>query len=129
MPPDTILLRTTADLLAARGRLLPYNLLLVAVAAWRADGIPAVLLWTTLLLTSAWLHWRIAFDAAIFRRWAAYGAGTAAFDAALAVLHLRRKRHTAPLAASCHGAARLCKQLLLLTALQAAATAWLAGIR
>ena len=110
------LLYTTTALLDATRRLLPFNLLLAALSGWRADSMLTLIVW------ALWLHWRIAFDAAIFRRWMNENADISAFDTALADLGLRRARPQVPLAERCRGAARLCKRLLLLTLLQTVAT-------
>jgi hypothetical protein len=117
------LLYTTTALLDATRRLLPFNLLLAALNGWRADSMLTLIVWALLTLAALWLHWRIAFDVAIFRRWMNENADDiSAFDTALADLGLRRTRPQVPLAERCRGAARLCKRLLLLTLLQTVAT-------
>lgn len=116
------LLYTTTALLDATRRLLPFSLLLAALNGWRADSMLMLIVWALLTLAALWLHWRIAFDAAIFRRWMNENADISAFDTALADLGLRRARPHVPLVARCRGAARLCKRLLLLTLLQTVVT-------
>ena len=116
------LLYTTTALLDATRRLLPFNLLLVALSGWRADSMLTLIVWALLTLAALWLHWRIAFDVAIFRRWMNENADISAFDTALVHLGLCRARPQVPLAERCRGAARLCKRLLLLTLLQIVAT-------
>ena len=117
------LLYTTTALLDATRRLLPFNLLLAALNGWRADSMLTLIVWALLTLAALWLHWRIAFDVAIFRRWMNENADDiSAFDTALADLGLRRARPHVPLAERCRGAARLCKRLLLLTLLQTVAS-------
>ena len=118
MSDDASLLHTTTDLLAATSKLLPFNLLLAAVTAWRADEPVSVSGWVVLLLASIYWHWRIALDAAIFRRWADGAVDMLGFDAALFMLFGRRKQANAPLVMRCRGAVRLCWQLLLLTVVQ-----------
>lgn len=71
MTDDRILLHTSTSLLRACTRLLPFHLLLAALGGWHAHGLWAAIAWTLITLSLAWLHWRIAFDAAIFRRWLA----------------------------------------------------------
>ena len=116
------LLYTTTALLDATRSLLPFNLLLAALNGWRADSMLTLIVWSLLTLAALWLHWRIAFDAAIFRRWMNENADISAFDTALADLGLRRARPQVSLAERCRGAAHLCKRLLLLTLLQTVAT-------
>ena len=116
------LLYTTTALLDATRRLLPFNLLLAALNGWRADSMLTLIVWALLTLAALWLHWRIAFDVAIFRRWMNENADISAFDTALADLGLRRACPQVPLAERCRGAAHLCKRLLLLTLLQTVAT-------
>ena len=116
------LLYTTTALLDGTRRLLPFNLLLAALNGWRADSMLTLIVWALLTLAGLWLHWRIAFDAAIFRRWMNENADISAFDTALADLGLRRARPQVSLAERCRGAAHLCKRLLLLTLLQIVAT-------
>ena len=123
MTDNRILLHTSTSLLRACTRLLPFHLLLAALGGWRAHGLCAVIAWTLITLSLAWLHWRIAFDAAIFRRWLAVP-DSDGFDRALHTLRLRRPRQPPPtLPQRCRGAARLCRQLLLMTLVQAAMTA------
>ena len=123
MNPDHALLHMTASLLRASGKLLPFHLLLAALGGWRVQDMMSATAWTLTTLALAWLHWRIAFDAAIFRRWLD-APDTTGFDQALHTLQLRRPRQPAPpLAERCRGAARLCRHLLLATLLQGGLTA------
>lgn len=123
MNHDTALLHTTASLLRASGKLLPFHLLLAALGAWRASAALTLGAWLLITLALAWLHWRIAFDAAIFRRWQDTP-DSAAFDQALHTLKLRRLPPSPPtLASRCRGATCLCMRLLAMTLLQGVFTA------
>lgn len=123
MNPDHALLHMTASLLRASGKLLPFHLLLAALGGWRVQDMMSATAWTLTTLALAWLHWRIAFDAAIFRRWLD-APDTSGFDQALHTLRLRRPRQSPPtIAARCRGAACLCRHLLLATLLQGGLTA------
>ena len=116
MTDDRILLHTSTSLLRACTRLLPFHLLLAALGGWRAHGLCAVIAWTLITLSLAWLHWRIRRGLAV--------PDSYVFDLALHTLRRRRPRHPPPaLSQRCRGATRLCRQLLLMTLVQAAITA------
>lgn len=114
------LAQTTAALLAAMRLLLPLNLLFAAYALWHGQW-PGVLL----MLWLAVLHLRVDFDRRVFAAWARGESTPQDFDQSLHMLGLFRSKGERPLDARCRGAIRLCKQMLIATALQC--VCWLLG--